>query len=156
MYLDIAEVIETESPRASEDLGELWRRMAFSMLIRNTDDHLRNHGFLRATTAGWTLSPAFDLNPDPRPGPKLLNTSIDYDSREARIDTVLAVSELFRLGQAKAESILSQVVRAVGEWRRTAADAGLDTAAVEQMARAFEHEEIARARGLVGSAADRA
>ncbi len=155
-YLDIAEVIETESPRASEDLGELWRRMAFSVLIRNTDDHLRNHGFLRATTAGWTLAPAFDLNPDPRPGPKLLNTSIDYDSREARIDTVLEVSELFRLGQAKAESILSQVVRAVGEWRRTAAAAGLDTAAVEQMARAFEHEEIARARGLVGSAADRA
>ena len=90
---------------------------------------------------------------DPDPS---FNTSIDYDSREARIDTVLAVSELFRLGQAKAESILSQVVRAVGEWRRTAADAGLDTAAVEQMARAFEHEEIARARGLVGSAADRA
>lgn len=155
-YLDIAEVIETESPRASEDLGELWRRMAFSVLIRNTDDHLRNHGFLRATTAGWTLSPAFDLNPDPRPGPKLLSTSIDYDSRDARIDTVLAVSELFRLDRAEAEIVLGQVVQAVGTWRRTAADAGLDTAAIDAMAHAFEHEEIARARGLVGSVAPRA
>ena len=149
-YLDIAAVIETESPRATEDLHELWRRIAFSVLIRNTDDHLRNHGFLRVTTAGWTLSPAFDLNPDPRPGPKLLSTAIDYDTREARIDTVLAVSALFRLDGEAAVNVLSEVVRAVGEWRRIATDAGLDGAAIEQMARAFEHDAdraSPRARG---------
>ena len=60
-YLDIAGVIERQSPDASDDLRQLWRRIAFSILIRNTDDHLRNHGFLRTSTAGWSLAPAFDL-----------------------------------------------------------------------------------------------
>jgi len=151
-YLDIADVIETQSPHASADLRELWRRMAFSVLIRNTDDHLRNHGFLRATTAGWTLSPAFDLNPDPRPGPKLLSTAIDYDSRAARIDAVLAVAEFFRLDRQDAATVLSEVLRATGEWRRAAGDAGLGAVAIEQMARAFEHEEVAKARTMVGAA----
>ncbi len=59
-YLDIADVIERHSPIAGADLAELWRRIAFSILISNTDDHLRNHGFLRTSSAGWTLSPAFD------------------------------------------------------------------------------------------------
>jgi serine/threonine-protein kinase HipA len=154
-YLDIAELVETESPRATEDLRELWRRIAFSVLIRNTDDHLRNHGFLRMTSAGWTLSPAFDLNPDPRPGPKLLSTAIDYDTREARIDAVLTVAGLFRLDRPRALAVLLDVVRAVEAWRRVASDVGLDAGAVEHMARAFEHEEAERAHELVDGAAMR-
>jgi serine/threonine-protein kinase HipA len=153
-YLDIADVIETESPRARRDLGELWRRIAFSVLIRNTDDHLRNHGFLRETTAGWTLSPAFDLNPDPRPGPKYLSTAIDYEAREARIDTVLGVAELFRLDHAEATAVLGEVLHATRGWRRVAAAAGLDAAAVERMAGAFEHQETDRAYTVVGAAVD--
>jgi serine/threonine-protein kinase HipA len=147
-YIDIAEAIEAESPRAGADLQELWRRIAFSVLIRNTDDHLRNHGFLRDTTAGWSLAPAFDLNPDPRPGPKLLSTAIDEYSREARVDTVMDVAETFTLGPADATRILGEVVKAVGGWRRAAADAGLDAAAMDRMARAFEHDEHERAREL--------
>lgn len=69
-YLEIADVIERKSVQAEVDLIELWRRIAFSILISNTDDHLRNHGFLRTSSAGWTLSPAFDLNPDPSPAPE--------------------------------------------------------------------------------------
>lgn len=57
-YVEIAEAIEEHSPSAAVDLRELWRRMVFSRLISNTDDHLRNHGFLRTSTAGWSLSPA--------------------------------------------------------------------------------------------------
>jgi len=151
-YLDIADVIEAESPRAGQDLRELWRRIAFSVLISNTDDHLRNHGFLRETTAGWTLSPAFDLNPDPRPGPKHLSTAIDFGAREARIETVLGVAEFFRLDPAQALAVLSDVVKAARGWRRAGTQAGLEPAALERMTHAFEHDEARRARDLVWAA----
>jgi serine/threonine-protein kinase HipA len=150
-YLDIAAVIEAESPHAGTDLRELWRRIAYSVLIRNTDDHLRNHGFLRETTAGWSLSPAFDLNPNPSPGPKLLHTAIDYNAREARIDTVLQVASLFRLEREAAAVVLGEVVEATSGWRKAAHDAGLQASAIDRMARAFEHDEAERAREVVAS-----
>jgi serine/threonine-protein kinase HipA len=145
-YLDLAAAIETESPRASDDLRQLWRRIVFSVLVRNTDDHLRNHGFLRQTTAGWSLSPAFDLNPDPRPGPKLLHTAIDYDSRDARLDLVLHVAPDFRVGEDEAAAIVGEVVQATSGWRRAAGEAGLDAGETDRMARAFEHDEAQRAQ----------
>jgi serine/threonine-protein kinase HipA len=85
-YPEIAEVIETVSPKATEDMRELWRRMAFSVLISNTDDHLRNHGFLRLSTAGWNLSPAFDLNPDPEPGDKHLRNAITFGDDSSSVE----------------------------------------------------------------------
>jgi len=147
-YLDIAEVIERHSPAAREELRQLWRRIAFSILISNTDDHLRNHGFLRASTAGWSLSPAFDLNPDPRPGPKHLCTAIDYDTTAARLDVLMAVAEHFRLGGEDACAVLREVAGATSRWRATAQGVGLDRAAIERMAPAFEHEQ-ARAAGAI-------
>jgi serine/threonine-protein kinase HipA len=69
-YLEIAEVIEERSTTVTADLRQLWRRICFSILISNTDDHLRNHGFLHERAESWELSPAFDLNPNPAPGPK--------------------------------------------------------------------------------------
>jgi len=152
-YLDIAGAIEEHSPATGDDLRQLWRRVAFSILIRNTDDHLRNHGFVRASTAGWSLSPAFDLNPDPRPGPKHLSTAIDYDTTEAHIDVLLGVAALFRLRDEEAQAVLREVTDATGRWRAVAADAGLDGAATDQMARAFEHDQAERARELVVSSA---
>ena len=147
-YLDIADVVERHSPTASADLRELWRRIAFSILISNTDDHLRNHGFLRASTAGWSLSPAFDLNPDPRPGPKHLNTAIDYTTNEARIDALMAVADLFRLSPAAAGSVAAEVADATAGWRVAAEQHGLDDTAIERMAGAFEHEQARAARAL--------
>jgi serine/threonine-protein kinase HipA len=147
-YLDIAEVIERNSPSTADDLRQLWRRVAFSILISNTDDHLRNHGFLRDNTAGWSLSPAFDLNPDPRPGPKHLCTAIDYDTTEARIDALMRVAEHFRLTGEQARAELHEVVRATSRWRSIARQMGLDRAAVEQMATAFEHEQVEVAREM--------
>ena len=148
-YLDIADVIERQSPQAGDDLRQLWRRIAFSILISNTDDHLRNHGFLRTSTAGWSLAPAFDLNPNPRPGPKYLSTAIDYDSTAARVDTLMDVAEQFRLSDGDARAVLREVSEASSRWRAAAHDAGLDRAAVEQMAPAFEHEQAEAARALV-------
>lgn len=150
-YLDIADVIERESPHARRDLHELWRRIAFSIVISNLDDHLRNHGFLRESSAGWGLSPAFDLNPDPRPAPRLLHTAIDFDDNEARVDTLMAVADAFRLRNAAALEILAEVTTAAARWSVVADRAGLDRAAVERMAPAFEHEQSGRARELAGT-----
>ena len=61
-YLEIAEFLRREGAKVDEDLCQLWRRIVFNMLISNTDDHLRNHGFLRGRK-GWRLAPAYDLNP---------------------------------------------------------------------------------------------
>ena len=144
-------MIERQSPNASDDLRELWRRIAFSILIRNTDDHLRNHGFLRTNTAGWSLAPAFDLNPNPRPGAAYLSTRIDYDTTEASVDVLMGVAEFFRLTDDDARSILRDVTHATSRWRHAAKQAGLDRDAVDKMAAAFEHDQTATARQLTGA-----
>jgi serine/threonine-protein kinase HipA len=149
-YLDIAEVIERHCASATEDLQQLWRRIAFSILISNTDDHLRNHGFLRTSTAGWSLSPAFDLNPDPRPGPKYLSTAINYDTTAARLDVLMGVAEYFRLTGEEAQAVLRDVTGATSRWRTAAQEMGLAHTAVERMALAFEHEQAQVAQEIVG------
>jgi len=140
-YLEIAEVVETHSPAATADLARLWRRIAFSILISNTDDHLRNHGFLRLSSAGWSLSPAFDLNPEPELGPRHLKTAIDFDETEARIEVLLDVAPEFRLDEKTTRDVLREVGRATSNWRQVAKSQGLQPAAIEEMAPAFEHEE---------------
>jgi serine/threonine-protein kinase HipA len=139
-YLDIAEVIERHSPNTDRDLQELWRRIAFSILISNTDDHLRNHGFLRTSSAGWTLSPAFDLNPDPSPGPKHQSTAIDFDDTTSSVETLMNVAGYFRLTDNDARQILAEVSWATDQWRSAARQTGLNQAAIEQMAPAFERD----------------
>ncbi len=145
-YLDIGDVIERSSPAPREDLRQLWRRVAFSILISNTDDHLRNHGFLRTSSAGWELAPAFDLNPDPAPGPKRLSTAIDFNDRRASVELLLDVAESFELDAEGARRTLREVGTAVGRWRMAAETAGIGRAELEEMAPAFEHPEMERAR----------
>lgn len=149
-YLDIADAIETHSAGAGEELAQLWRRISFSVLISNTDDHLRNHGFLRTSTAGWSLSPAFDLNPNPEPGPRRLSTAIDYGTDAARLDVLMDVAEHFRLGAADAGRAIGEVAAATGEWRTVARRAGLERAEIERMAPAFEHEQAEAAGAFAG------
>lgn len=136
-YLDLAEAIEQHSPQASEDLEELWRRIVLSVLIANTDDHLRNHAFLHAIGGAWRLSPAFDLNPDPSPGPRHLSTAIDEVHTEASIDLALTVTGGFRLERDAAERILVEVRRAVERWPEIARGHGLDRRERDRMAPAF-------------------
>jgi serine/threonine-protein kinase HipA len=137
-YLEIVDAIEAESIAATVDLSELWRRIAFSILISNTDDHLRNHGFLRRSSAGWSLAPAFDLNPNPSPGPAELRTAIDYENREASIETLMAVAPEFRLDSTSARVILAEVLEATSSWRDLASRNGLGPSAQDRMAPAFE------------------
>jgi serine/threonine-protein kinase HipA len=147
-YLEIVDVIEQSSARGTEDIRELWRRIAFTILIRNTDDHLRNHGFLRTSTSGWALSPAFDVNPDPEPGNNLLSTSVDGSSDEASLVLLLENAELFRLQEKEALKILAEVSKATSAWRDVAAVAGLDPRETSRMEAAFEHDSASFARRL--------
>jgi serine/threonine-protein kinase HipA len=150
-YLEIADVVERNSPKAGEDLAELWRRIAFSVLISNTDDHLRNHGFLRKSSAGWSLSPAFDLNPDPSPGIKHLNTSIDFGETTASLETLMSVREYFRLTEDVSRLVLGEVSEATEQWRDVARRAGIDRAGIDQMTAAFEHDQATMAREITES-----
>ena len=150
-YLEIGQVIEEHSPDAGRDLRELWRRIVFTILISNTDDHLRNHGFLRTSTAGWSLSPAFDLNPNPKGGAKHLTTAIDETNTQASLATALEVAELFRVSEARARAIVADVSTATARWRDVALMAGLGGRQLEQLELAFEHEQSAAARELVAA-----
>ncbi len=147
-YLEIAEAIEERAPDAQADLQELWRRIVFTVLISNTDDHLRNHGFLRESTAGWSLSPAFDLNPNPEGSARQLVTAIDENSTEASLATALEVAALFRVTQERARAIVGEVSAATARWREVARGMGLGGQQLERLEPAFEHEQTAAAREL--------
>jgi serine/threonine-protein kinase HipA len=150
-YLEIAQALEERSPDAGADLRELWRRIVFTILISNTDDHLRNHGFLRKSTAGWSLSPAFDLNPNPEGGAKQLATAIDDNNTQASLATALEVAGLFRLSEAQARSIVAEVSAATEHWRDVARARDLSAQQLKRLEPAFEHEQSAAARELVAA-----
>ncbi|MBM6405884.1 type II toxin-antitoxin system HipA family toxin [Phycicoccus sp. CSK15P-2] len=137
-YLEVAEAIETRSSRATADLRQLWRRIVFSILVSNTDDHLRNHGFLHAGGDTWRLSPAFDLNPDPEPGPKHLSTTIDLGDDTASIPLALSVADYFRLDAEEAGAIVAQVKASVSQWATVARRCGLSSQEITAMSWAFE------------------
>ena len=152
-YLEFVDVLRQYGAAPKEDMHALWRRIVFSILISNTDDHLRNHGFLWAGPAGWRLSPAYDLNPVPTDiKPRVLSTAIDLDDRTASLKLALEVAGYFELGEAEAHKIAGQVGHAVATWRKQAAKLGLTPSEVDRMASAFEHEDLQAAlklRGLV-------
>lgn len=136
-YLDLAEIIRTKGVNVTNDMKELWHRMLFSVLISNTDDHLRNHGFLRTDATGWQLSPLYDVNPSSdRTGNLQLN--IDENSSTASVELVMSVAEYFRLNKAEAEKIFNQTRSAVAEWRDVAKALGIGAGEIARMAAAFE------------------
>ena len=146
-YLDIAEVLEERSLNTTAELAQLWRRIALFILISNTDDHLRNHAFLHNRNEAWSLSPAFDLNPNPDSGPKHLSTAINDDTR-ADLRELMAVADLFRLTPERAQKILGEVDASVRRWPQVAARNGLSKAAITKMAPAFTHQQADIAQQL--------
>jgi serine/threonine-protein kinase HipA len=152
-YLEFVDILRQHGAAPKEDMHELWRRIVFSILISNTDDHLRNHGFLWAGPAGWRLSPAYDLNPVPADiKPRVLTTAIDLEDGTASLNLALQVASYFELGDEEARDIAGQVGRAVAGWRREAKKRGLTPAEIDRMASAFEHEDLKAARALAVSA----
>jgi serine/threonine-protein kinase HipA len=152
-YLEFVDVLRQHGAAPKEDMHALWRRIVFSILISNTDDHLRNHGFLWTGPTGWRLSPAYDLNPVPTDiKPRVLSTSIDLDNGTASLKLALEVASYFELGEAEARRIAGQTGQAVATWRKHAAKLGITTTEIDRMASAFEHEDLQAALALYSPA----
>jgi serine/threonine-protein kinase HipA len=141
-YLELADVLAIDSPRADLDLRELWRRVTLSRLISNTDDHLRNHGFLRLDTAGWSLAPIFDVNPNPR-GDFPVTTMIP--GKPETVAALIELAEFCRMTELEVRGELARIVSAVSGWESLATRRGLDRGAINSMRPAFEHEFAAEA-----------
>jgi serine/threonine-protein kinase HipA len=142
-YLEFVDVLRQHGAAAKQDMHALWRRIAFSILISNTDDHLRNHGFLWAGPAGWQLSPAYDLNPVPADiKPRVLTTAIDLDDGTASLKLAYSVASYFELTADEARAIAHEVGAAVAPWRKAAASFGLPNQEIDRMASAFEHDDL--------------
>jgi len=133
-YLDIVEFIQFSGSGIEEDLRQLWRRIVFNIAISNTDDHLRNHGFL-LTPKGWRLSPAFDINPSiDKDG---LSLTIDMENNALDFDLARSVGEYFRLNEKEMNRILLEVKTAVSDWKKIATKIGISRGEQQLMAGAF-------------------
>ena len=145
-YMELVDFLRQDGADAPGDAAQLWRRIVFNILISNTDDHLRNHGFLREP-GGWRLSPAYDLNPMPTDvRPRVHALALNATDQDASLDTVLSVASYFRLDRAEAGAIDKDVGDAVATWRDVAAQHGLTANQIDRMASAFEHKDLAAAR----------
>ncbi len=144
-YLEIADALRRDGSRANADLSELWRRLVFNVLISNTDDHLRNHGFLREGS-GWRLAPAYDLNPMPVDvRPRVHALAINETDSTASMEMALEVAPRFGVVEREARAIGNQVAAAVRSWRRFAGKMGLKGKHLDRMQSAFEHEDLVTA-----------
>jgi serine/threonine-protein kinase HipA len=135
-YLDLADVIMRQGVDVDADLRELWTRIVFNMLVSNTDDHLRNHGFLLVPQRGWALSPAYDMNPVPLADGLKLNVN----ERDNALDVELAreVAPIFRVSDADAAATIARLREVVRSWPRLAERLGIAASEQERMAQAFD------------------
>ena len=145
-YTEIVDALRVNGAAAQADIDELWRRIAFSILITNVDDHLRNHGFLHAERGLWRLAPAFDLNPFPDRARELKTWVSPDTGPEATVEALMSVTAYFRLSLPRAKTILRKVERAVAGWREAGRALGMSARDLENFADAFEHSERVAAK----------
>lgn len=142
-YLELADALRLYGAQAADDMRQLWRRIVFTVLISNVDDHMRNHAFLYTGTEGWSLSPAYDLNPMPVDvKPRVLSSAIDDADQTASLELALSVAAYFGLDGDEAKDIAGAVGRVVSGWRQVAAGRGIATAELDRMESAFWHSDL--------------
>jgi serine/threonine-protein kinase HipA len=145
-YPEIVDALVQHGSQGQTDAHALYRRVVFNVLISNVDDHLRNHGFLWLGRAGWSLSPAYDLNPVPTDlKARVLTTNIDLDEGTCSLDLLEAAAEYFALTLPQARAIIKEVASATAFWRDMAKGVGARPSEINRMASAFEHEDLRRA-----------
>jgi serine/threonine-protein kinase HipA len=148
-YPEIVDALAQYGAQGKTDAHALYRRVAFNVMISNVDDHLRNHGFLWLGKSGWSLSPAYDLNPAPSDlKARVLTTNINLDEGACSLDLLEQASEYFGLTLAQARSIIKEVATVTATWRDTAKAVGARPAEITRMASAFEHDDLSRALAL--------
>ncbi len=134
-YLDIAAFLRAYGAQPKRDLKELWKRIVFNMAVSNTDDHLRNHGFI-FTEKGWELSPMYDVNPMPDGVGLALNVS-DIDN-SLSIDLAIEVAEFFGVEEDVAVKTANDILSKIRDnWRTVASKNGVSRASIEYMKSAF-------------------
>jgi serine/threonine-protein kinase HipA len=134
-YLELVDFIQNNGANVEQDLEQLWRRIVFSICVTNTDDHLRNHGFL-LTNEGWVLSPAYDINPVETGAGLKLNISDEDNSLD--LNLAMEVSEFFRLSEKRADEIKEEIVNVVSGWKEIAIKYGISRVEQELKAVAFK------------------
>lgn len=146
-YVEISDALRRISSHASRDAQQLWRRLAFNILASNFDDHLRNHAIMY-DGGGWTLTPAYDLNPVPRSvKDRLLSTAINIDEdTTASIELAIDAADEFLLTRDEAKDIAGQVANGISSWRGLATRNGISANEVDRMESAFEHSDATLAR----------
>ena len=148
-YTLLADGIRQFGHDTAGDLRELWRRLVFSLLVSNYDDHLRNHGFLMRGPGRWALSPAYDLNPVPEiDRTQSPETPITEEQEEPAITVALAAAPRFGLKATAAKAILREVLAAVSDWRKTGRQLRLKAHTLDAYATAFDHPLMDEARRL--------
>jgi len=133
-YVEIANTIIQNGAEPNKDLEELWRRMVFGIIISNTDDHLRNHGFLYSDK-GWRISPAFDMNPNIERTD--FATSIDGSGARNTIERAIKVCEDFRIDNSRGLCIVNEMKEAVSNWRKVAKKLGISAKGIDNMKEGF-------------------
>jgi len=147
-YLEFVDVLRRYGAAPMEDMVALWRRIVFTILISNTDDHLRNHAFLYEGQKGWRLSPTYDLNPVPIDiKPRVLVMAITEDDNAASLALAFEVAGYFEISTTGAREIAAEVAAVVSTWRAQAKRRGISRQEIDRMASAFEHRDLEIARG---------
>lgn len=150
-YTRLADGIRQLGDDVAADLRELWRRLVFSLLASNYDDHLRNHGFLMHRPGRWALSPAYDINPVPEiDRTRTPKTPIAESGGETSIEGALAAAVRFGLKSADAKAIVREVLSAVSRWREVGKQLRIKASTLDAYSTAFDNPFIDEARGLVG------
>lgn len=134
-YLELAEVLIRHGAQTQADLRELWSRIVFNILVSNTDDHLRNHGFILVPSKGWRLSEAYDMNPVSRADGLKLN--ITESDNALDLELAREVSDYFRLNLKQADEIIADFREVISQWRTIAQRLALPFREQEYMADAF-------------------
>jgi len=140
-YLELVDAINERGADPVRDRTELFRRIAFTILIQNTDDHFRNHGFLWSGKKGWRLSPAYDLNPNPYSA-GVLSTRISFDDATASLDILRSVAEFF-MSMAEADAIIEECREVVRNWRDFARNRNGSASEIRLMEVVFDHGKLA-------------
>jgi serine/threonine-protein kinase HipA len=133
-YLELVEFITSQGANINQDLEQLWRRIVFSICVSNTDDHLRNHGFI-LSNGGWILSPAYDINPNETGTGLKLN--ISENDNALNLELAMDVSGYFRLTKQRAQGIVEDVKKSVKKWKKLATQYGISNAEQEMKSKAF-------------------
>jgi serine/threonine-protein kinase HipA len=141
-YTEIVDFMRTAAPDPQVDFEELYRRMVFTILVSNKDDHLKNHGFLYVGSDRWRLSPVFDVNPAPDRNPHLETAILEGGSHDRSIRLALEACEFFEITAANARKIVRDTAQRLSDgWRETLRQAGVTGAQARDYEAAFVHDQ---------------